>query len=62
MLKIHSDNLFVIGIIAGTLQPVVVINGLNNVPEEGVWNWDPGAHFGIYSPDIFWFDEGASNS
>ena len=62
MLKIHSDNLFVIGIVSGTLQPVMVINGLHNVPTEGIWNWDPGAHFGIYSPDIFWFDEGVGDA
>jgi len=24
------------------------------VPEKGFWNWDPGAHFGIYRPDTFW--------
>ena len=62
MLKIHSDNLFVIGIVSGTLQPVVVINGLHNVPESGIWNWDPGAHFGIYSPDLFWFDKGVGGA
>ena len=29
---------------------------LRNVPVEGVYNWDPGAHFGIYQPDTFWWD------
>ena len=29
---------------------------LRNVPEEGIYNWDPGAFFGIYKPDSFWFD------
>ena len=29
---------------------------LRNVPEEGIYNWDPGALFGIYKPDGFWFD------
>ena len=23
---------------------------------EGIYNWDPGAYFGIYRPDTFWFD------
>src|SRR3546814_7116064 len=36
------------------LQPIVVSNRLKNVPENGFWNWDPGAHFGIYHPDTFW--------
>jgi peptide/nickel transport system substrate-binding protein len=25
------------------------------VPQEGFYNWDPGAFFGIYRPDTFWF-------
>lgn len=62
MLTIQMENVFTIGIIAGTLQPVVVRNGLHNVPDNGIWNWDPGAHFGVYSPDLFWFDETAGAS
>jgi peptide/nickel transport system substrate-binding protein len=23
-----------------------------------MYNWDPGAHFGVYKPDGFWFDKG----
>ena len=38
------------------LQPIVVNAKLRNVPEEGIYNWDPGAYFGIYKPDGFWFD------
>ena len=29
---------------------------LRNIPEEGMYTWNPGAHFGIYGPDTFWFD------
>ena len=25
-------------------------------PEKGIYNWDPGAFFGIYKPDHFWFE------
>ena len=35
-------------------QPVVVSNRLHNVPVGGVYNWDPGAHFGIYHTETFW--------
>ena len=56
MLAIHADQLFTIGLIAGTLQPVVANLRLRNVPETGLYNWDPGAHFGIYEPDTFWLD------
>jgi peptide/nickel transport system substrate-binding protein len=55
MLQISSDQVFSIGLIAGVLQPVVVGDKLRNVPAEGIYNWDPGAHFGIYKPDGFWF-------
>ena len=55
MLAIHADQVFTIGLIAGMLQPVVVRTTLRNVPDEGIYNWDPGAHFGIYRPDTFWF-------
>lgn len=55
MLSIHADRIYTIGIVAGVPQPVVVRNSLRNVPKEGVYNWSPGAHFGIYRPDTFWF-------
>ena len=56
MLDLFTDNVFTIGLVAGVPQPVVVNNRLRNVPDSGVYNWDPGAHFGIYRPDTFWFD------
>jgi peptide/nickel transport system substrate-binding protein len=55
MLQIWADQVYSIGLAAGVPQPVVVNNRLRNVPVEGVYNWDPGAQFGIYSPDTFWF-------
>jgi peptide/nickel transport system substrate-binding protein len=56
MLEIHADQVFSIGLVAGVPQPVVVRNTLHNVPKEGVYNWEPGAHFGIYHPDMMWFE------
>lgn len=58
MLKLYADDVFTIGIIGGILQPVVVAKNLRNVPEEGIYNWDPGAHFGLYRPDTFWLSDG----
>ena len=55
VLDIHAEQVYSIGLIAGVLQPVVVSNNLKNVPIKGIYNWNPGAHFGIYSPDTFWF-------
>src|SRR6516165_9981784 len=56
MLQIWADEVFSIGTVAGVLQPIVVNAKLRNVPEQGIYNWDPGAFFGVYKPDGFWFD------
>jgi peptide/nickel transport system substrate-binding protein len=58
MLAIHADEVYTIGIVTHALQPVVVRNSLRNVPADGVYSWDPGAYFGMYHPDTFWFDAG----
>ena len=56
MLEIHAEQQFTIGTVTGNLQPVVVADTLRNVPAEGLYNWDPGAYFGMYRPDTFWLD------
>ena len=56
MLAIHAEEVPTIGIIAGIPQPVVVSDRLRNLPEEGLYNWAPGAFFGIYHPDSLWFE------
>ncbi len=56
MLQIHAEQQFIIGVVSAVLQPIVVSNRLRNVPEQGVYSWDPGAQIGIYHPDQFWFD------
>jgi peptide/nickel transport system substrate-binding protein len=60
MLKIWADQVFSIGTVGGVLQPVVIADKLRNVPKKGIYNWDPGAYFGIYKPDQFWFRETAA--
>ena len=57
MLEIHADQQFAIGILSEAPQPVVVSNRLKNVPEEGIWAFDPGAHFGIHRIDEFYFED-----
>ena len=56
ILQIWADEVFSIGTVGGVLQPVVANDKLRNIPEKGIFNWDPGAFFGIYKPDHFWFD------
>ncbi|GGF32277.1 peptide ABC transporter substrate-binding protein [Aliidongia dinghuensis] len=55
MLAIHADQVLTIGLVAEVPQPVVVSDRLRNIPEQGVYNFDPGAFFGVYKPDRFWF-------
>ena len=54
MLTIRMNRMYTIGLISGVPQPVVISKRLHNVPEKGIYNWDPGAHFGVYMPDTFW--------
>ena len=56
MLQINAEQLFAIGVVNGTLQPVVVSRDLKNVPQKGLYSFEPGAFFGRYMPDTFWFD------
>ncbi|HUQ25917.1 MAG TPA: ABC transporter substrate-binding protein [Burkholderiales bacterium] len=55
MLEIHAEQQFTIGVVSGVPQPVIARESLMNVPKEAFYNWDPGAFFGIYHPDMFWF-------
>jgi len=56
ILDIHAEEIYTIGIVAEVPQPIVVADTLRNVPEQGIYNWDPGAQFGMYRPERFWFD------
>lgn len=57
ILEYHRDLVFTIGLVSGTIQPVVVADGVRNVPRSAIWAWEPGGHFGIYGADLFWIDE-----
>ena len=57
MLAIHAQEQFGIGIISEAPQPIVVSKRLRNVPDEGIWAFDPGAHFGIHRIDEFYYDD-----
>ena len=54
MLAINANQVFSIGTVSGVKQPVVVKDGVMNVPQKAIYNWDPGAQFGVYRPDTFW--------
>jgi peptide/nickel transport system substrate-binding protein len=55
MLKNHAENQWIIGTVAGSLQPIVMKNGLRNLPAKALYSWEPTAMIGIYRADeIFW--------
>lgn len=56
MLAIHAEQQFTIGTVTGNKQPVVAGTVLRNVPRQALYNWDPGAYFGIHRMDLFWLD------
>ena len=55
MLEIWSQQVYSIGLVGAVPQPVVANQRLRNVPDKAIFNWEPGAQFGIYRPDTFWF-------
>ncbi len=57
MLDIYTQQVFSIGLINGTLQPIVHHRRLRNVPEKALYGYDPTSFFGIYKPDTFWLDD-----
>ena len=59
MLSINAQQVFTIGILNGTQQPVVVNKALRNVPEKALYSFEPTSFFGLYMPDTFWFDHKA---
>ncbi|MGI9352506.1 MAG: ABC transporter substrate-binding protein [Rhizobiaceae bacterium] len=56
MLQNYADQVFSIGTVNNSRQPVVVSNDLRNVPENGIYSWEPTSYFGIYKPDTFWLE------
>ncbi len=55
MLQVNADQVFAIGVVNGTRQPVVVSNRIRNVPETALWSFQPSSYFGLYMPDTFFF-------
>jgi len=57
ILTVWGNEVFTIGTVNQTLQPVVRHADLRNVPKEALFGYDPTAYLGIYMPDTFWFDK-----
>lgn len=59
MLALFTDQVFSIGLVNATLQPVLRSSRLRNLPEEALYGFDPTSYFGVYMPDTFWLAEEA---
>jgi peptide/nickel transport system substrate-binding protein len=57
MLSLFTDQVYSIGIVNQTLQPVVSTTKLRNIPETGLYGFDPTSYLGVYMPDTFWLKE-----
>jgi peptide/nickel transport system substrate-binding protein len=63
MLMNHAENQWIIGTVAGALQPIVVKNGLENLPPKALYSWEPTALIGIYRVDeMFWDRSGGQEA
>ncbi|MBP2551528.1 peptide/nickel transport system substrate-binding protein [Neorhizobium galegae] len=59
MLALCADQVFTIGTVNATLQPVVHSTRLRNMPRDGLYGFDPMSYLGVYRPDTFWYDQDA---
>lgn len=57
MLSIYTQQVFSIGLINSTLQPIVRVSNLQNVPNKALYGFDPTCYLGVYMPDTFWLKE-----
>ncbi|MEE7490082.1 ABC transporter substrate-binding protein [Methylobacterium oryzae CBMB20] len=59
MLMNHARNTWVIGTVAGALQPVVGADRLVNLPKRALYSWEPTAMIGVQRLDELFWDKGA---
>lgn len=59
MLKLYTDQVFSIGFVNQTPQPVLRSARLRNFPSEALYGFAPTCYFGVYLPDSFWLADEA---
>ncbi|WP_337267166.1 ABC transporter substrate-binding protein [Oryzifoliimicrobium ureilyticus] len=57
MLSLYTQQVFSIGIVNGSLQPILASSKLQNIPEKAIYGFDPTSFLGVYMPDSFWYEE-----
>jgi peptide/nickel transport system substrate-binding protein len=56
MLRLHAENQWVIGTVAGELQPIVINKKLRNVPSKALFSWEPTSLMGVYRIEEFFLE------
>ncbi|MGV3548945.1 ABC transporter substrate-binding protein [Rhizobium sp.] len=59
MLQLYSDQVFSIGIVNASRQPMLRSSRLNNFPDVALYGFDPTCYLGVYMPDTFWLSKEA---
>ena len=59
MLALYTDQVFSIGIVNGTLQPVCATARLRNMPDAALYGFEPDVLFRRLHADTFWLDDEA---
>ncbi|MFO1137595.1 MAG: ABC transporter substrate-binding protein [Paracoccus sp. (in: a-proteobacteria)] len=54
MLALWGEQVFTIGTVNQTLQPVVARSDMKNMPAKALYGFAPTAYLGVYMPDTFW--------
>jgi peptide/nickel transport system substrate-binding protein len=54
MLALYTDQVFSIGIVNAALQPIMATSRMRNLPEKGLYSFNPTSYLGVYKPDTFW--------
>ena len=54
MLALWGEQVFTIGTVNQTLQPVVARSDMKNMPTKALYGFAPTAYLGVYMPDTFW--------
>lgn len=59
MLDLYSDQVFSIGIVNASRQPMLRSARLQNMPDVALYGFDPTCYLGVYMPDTFWLAQEA---
>jgi peptide/nickel transport system substrate-binding protein len=57
MLSTYTQQVYSIGLVNQTFQPIVRHARLQNLPEHGLYGFEPTSYLGVYHMDTFWLGD-----